>query len=185
MSTKVEKSIYKAFFELYRQKNIDKISVKEICFKAGVSRVTFYTYFEDIHSLLREIEEKIIADSDEIFKTWQYIDLTHIDNNKPLSILVDYYTYMHNNLDIFWVIYNRYSDPKFFDRYYRNARKWFINAVKLSGLTVFTPEILTAICIDGFASIEKLWVSGKIKATPVEFALMVQKIIIAIINCDK
>jgi AcrR family transcriptional regulator len=182
MNTNAEKNIYKAFLELYLQKNLNEISVKEICLKANISRMTFYTYFEDIRHLLNEIEEKIITDVIAIFKTWPYIDLNNLDKNKPISMLVDYYTYVNNNRGMLWAIYTRSSDSHFFDRFNSYGRKYFMDAVKLSKITVYTPETLTAICIDGLESMEKLWLSGKIKATPVEFALLVQRIYIAIIN---
>jgi hypothetical protein len=39
-------------------------------------------------------------------------------------------------------------------------------------------------CIDGLESMKRLWIVGKIKVTPFEFALLIQKIMIAIINWD-
>jgi AcrR family transcriptional regulator len=184
MNTKAEIRIYKAFLALYRQKTIREMSVKEICLNAHVSRVTFYTYFEDINTLLNEIENKIIAVADEIFKTWSYIDLTKLDKYKPIPILVDYYTYIYNNLDIFRTLYGPHADPHFFDRCYDYARKSFLDAVKLCRITTFTPKILATMCIDGLESMERLWILGKIKATPSEFALLIQNIMIAIIGCD-
>lgn len=184
MNTEAEKKIHKAFLELYRQKNINKISVKELCLKAEVSRVTFYTYFEDIHTLLNEIENKIIADVNEIFKTWSYIDLTKLDKNKPISMFVDYYTYIYNDLDAFRALYGTYADPGFFDRCYAFVKKGFCDTAKLHGIATFMPDVLATICIDGLTNIDRLWILGKIKATPFEFARLIQRIIIAIIDCE-
>lgn len=184
MDTKAEKSIYKAFLELYRQKDINEIRVKEICLKANISRVTFYTYFEDIHCLLNEIEEKILDAAIEIFKTWSYIDLTQLDKNKPISMLVDYYTYVNNNQDIFFAIYNRNSGSRFLKRFNEHGKKYFRDAIKSCKIISYPPGVLATICIDGIFGLEKLWISGKIKATPSEFALLVQRIYITIINYD-
>ena len=49
-----------AFCEYYKERPIEKITVKEISEKAGYSRVTFYNYFKDPYDLLNQIEEEFI-----------------------------------------------------------------------------------------------------------------------------
>ncbi|MBN7773888.1 TetR/AcrR family transcriptional regulator [Clostridium aminobutyricum] len=56
--TETKQKIKKAFLELYREKRIEKISIKEITDRAGVNRGTFYTYYLDIYDLLEQIEEE-------------------------------------------------------------------------------------------------------------------------------
>jgi hypothetical protein len=36
----------------------------------------------------------------------------------------------------------------------------------------------------GLTNMDRLWILGKIKATPFEFARLIQRIIIAIIDCE-
>ena len=43
-----------AFLQLLEQKDFDRITVKEICQKAGVHRTTFYLHYETINDLLEE-----------------------------------------------------------------------------------------------------------------------------------
>ena len=50
--------IKNSFFQLLKEKDIEKISVVEICELAGISRYTFYTHYEDINALRRELEEE-------------------------------------------------------------------------------------------------------------------------------
>ena len=45
-----------AFLDLYKEKNIEKISIKEITDAANIYRGTFYYYFDDIYFLLNELE---------------------------------------------------------------------------------------------------------------------------------
>lgn len=53
-----------AFWQLYRYKSIDKISVKEVCMIAGYNRSTFYAYFKDVYEILEDIEENTITADD-------------------------------------------------------------------------------------------------------------------------
>lgn len=48
-----------AFFAIYREKPINRISIKEVTEKAGFHRSTFYEYFSDIYDLLEQEEQEI------------------------------------------------------------------------------------------------------------------------------
>ena len=54
------RAIMDAFWLLYREKPMDKITVKAICEKAGCNRSTFYEYFTDSYSVLEAIEEELL-----------------------------------------------------------------------------------------------------------------------------
>lgn len=53
-----------AFWELYKDKPITKITVKDVTDRAGFYRSTFYLYFTDVYAILTQIE-------DDILKTWE------------------------------------------------------------------------------------------------------------------
>ena len=53
-----------SFWQLYCKKRIEKITVKEICDRAGYNRSTFYVYFKDAYEILDEIEEQTITVED-------------------------------------------------------------------------------------------------------------------------
>lgn len=47
-----------AFWELYLELPFDKVTVKEICARAGCNKTSFYYHFEGAESVLREIEDE-------------------------------------------------------------------------------------------------------------------------------
>lgn len=51
-----------AFWELYKEKPITKITVKEITDRAGFYRSTFYFYFTDVYHVLEKVESAILSD---------------------------------------------------------------------------------------------------------------------------
>lgn len=53
-----ERMIIEAFKELLSKKNFNKITVKDIVNKTGISRNTFYYHFEDINDLAQKVFEK-------------------------------------------------------------------------------------------------------------------------------
>ncbi len=54
------KALMDAFWQLYKERPIEKISVKEICKLAGYNRSTFYEYYSDCYAVLETIEEDLL-----------------------------------------------------------------------------------------------------------------------------
>lgn len=71
MANFTKREIKKAFINLLNQKPLSKISVKDIVDSCGVSRNTFYYYFEDIPFLLKSI---ITDEADEFIKSHSTFD---------------------------------------------------------------------------------------------------------------
>lgn len=59
-----------AFWKLYTQKPIEKISVKEITNLAGYHRGTFYLYYKDTYDILFQIESQLLKDIDALITNW-------------------------------------------------------------------------------------------------------------------
>ena len=84
-----------AFCEYYKERPIDKITVKEISEKAGYSRVTFYNYFKDPYDLLNQIEEEFVSnlttaisdniEQDKVLDNFLYTFNTLINENEMYS----------------------------------------------------------------------------------------------------
>ena len=51
-----------AFWTLYKEKAIDKISIAEITNITGNNRGTFYHYFKDVYGVLEQIEDDLIKE---------------------------------------------------------------------------------------------------------------------------
>jgi len=58
--TETKERIKEAFFDLYQEKKIERISIKEITEKARLNRGTFYVYYKDIYDLLEKAEDDLM-----------------------------------------------------------------------------------------------------------------------------
>ena len=56
------KKIVRSFWKLYKTKEIEKITVKDITDASGIYRTTFYLHFSDIYAILEIIEEKLMKE---------------------------------------------------------------------------------------------------------------------------
>ena len=66
ISTQTRQNLIDAFWELYCEKRIEKITVREITTKAGYNRSTFYEYFNDVYDVLKQIEESLLPNIEEM-----------------------------------------------------------------------------------------------------------------------
>lgn len=65
---KVTKILIKdSLSKLLKEKDIDKISIKELCDKAGINRGTFYTHYKDLDDLQNKIYEEFYTDFQKTF----------------------------------------------------------------------------------------------------------------------
>lgn len=59
---RTKRNINSAFLELVKQKELSKITIKELCELADINRKTFYTYFDSVSDVLSELENQIIGE---------------------------------------------------------------------------------------------------------------------------
>jgi AcrR family transcriptional regulator len=53
-----KQNLLESFLRIYAQKNMTQITVKEICSVAGYNRSTFYNHFNDVPSMLSQLEDE-------------------------------------------------------------------------------------------------------------------------------
>jgi AcrR family transcriptional regulator len=61
-----KQNLIDAFWSLYTQKDLSKISIKEVALKAGYNRSTFYEYFSSTYEILDTIEKGLISSIDDL-----------------------------------------------------------------------------------------------------------------------
>lgn len=56
------------FICLLEEKDLDKITVTEICARAGINRATFYSHFADVYALADSIKEGLEAQTKDLYE---------------------------------------------------------------------------------------------------------------------
>ena len=60
ITAQTKRNLQDAFWALYAEKPIAKISIKEITDRAGYNRGTFYLYYKDVYDILGRIEQELL-----------------------------------------------------------------------------------------------------------------------------
>lgn len=106
LTAQTRQNLIDAFWTLYCEKRIEKITVKEITQKAGYNRGTFYEYFTDVYAILDQIEEFLIPTLDEL------PPITMDDENMGMPIDMFMKLYQQNS-KYYSVLLGDNGDPAF------------------------------------------------------------------------
>ena len=98
--TKYTKSVIReALFDLLSEKPLSKVTVTDICKLADINRSTFYSYYEDVNSLMNSIQNDLFENV--------VVTLTADNWFEDLLELVD------TNRDLFTVLIGPHGDTAF------------------------------------------------------------------------
>lgn len=106
LTAQTKKNITDAFWELYCNNSIEKITVKQITDKAGYNRSTFYEYFSDVHHVLYELEQSLIPSLNEL----PPISTSMGDFGMPIETFLDLFS---KNQAYYSVLLGQNGDPAF------------------------------------------------------------------------
>ena len=144
--------IEKVFIELLQTKELDEISVSDICKRAGLNRTTFYANYTDIYGLADAIRDKLENEVSDLyreevtqgFNSNDYLKLfRHIKDNQ-----IFYKTYFKLGYDNNYKIF-RYDTALA----YKHFQNKFIE---------YHMEFFKA----GITQIIKIWLNGGCKESP-------------------
>ncbi len=96
-SLKTKGKLKTALIELLKTKDINHITVKELVEKVDISRSTFYAHYDDIYSVLQEIEDDVIAEISEVIQH----DFESSLQMSPFIVTYSSITYINENIELF------------------------------------------------------------------------------------
>ncbi len=106
VTTNTRQNIIDAFWMLYCEKRIDKITVADITLKAGYNRSTFYEYFADVYDVLDQLEQSLLPNIEELppLKPSSELDV------QPIDMFIKLYS---NSRKYYVVLLGEKGDPAF------------------------------------------------------------------------
>ncbi|RIJ66974.1 TetR/AcrR family transcriptional regulator [Rummeliibacillus sp. POC4] len=104
-----KKMIRYAFIELALEKEFEKITVKNIVEKAGISRGTFYAHYADIYAVIDEIENETMGNILEYLNDFKEIDII----KNPLPFLKKVANFFEQDIKFYRLVINTQGAPNF------------------------------------------------------------------------
>jgi len=168
------KLIKQAFVELMQEKDIDKITIKDIVTKADINRGTFYAHYVGTHAVIEQIENEIIA---ALFEFWdEYQHSSFIEN--PLPFLLNIVRFLEQNLEFYRLLANSQGAITFLNKLKALLMDKIINDKKV--LTIKNKDqflIYVNFFASGCTCLYQDWFNHKIKMSLNDLTLIVTQII--------
>ena len=105
-------NLRQAFWELYAERPIEKISVREITDRAGYNRATFYLYYHDVYELLEEIEGTVLGNIERLVQG-RLLQGDTLDFSQHMSLIL---RLAQRSRDYTRVLLGPHGDSAFSDR---------------------------------------------------------------------
>lgn len=149
---------------ILEEKDIEYISIKELCKKAGVNRSTFYLHYNNIDDLLNETIEYTTKKLVNYYKKdpRDFINNIDIKNKNDLILINKEYLkpYLEFTRDNKKVFISAYKNPKTFKVYekYSNLQKYIINPIlDKFNIPIDKRKYILEFYINGITGIIKEW----------------------------
>lgn len=102
--------IRRAFLTLWKQRPIQDITIKALCEEAGINRGTFYAHYQDIYSLLEQLEREMIA---ELTKELSPILESPDSEHSLVRICTSIFQWLQENADLCETMLGPHGDARF------------------------------------------------------------------------
>jgi len=101
--------LQQALLKILKKKQIDKVSIKELCEEAKVNRGTFYLHYSTPNDLLMEIEQQFIEENMAMFSPYFH----HGHETRHMAGL---FAGILKNRELCQIIMGKNGNPKFIER---------------------------------------------------------------------
>ncbi len=153
-----------AFLNLLEKKELEYITVKEICEKAGVNRSTFYLHYETVSDLIAECVEyinqqffeSIQIDHAEFMKKIQNCPMEELYLITP-EYLIPYLSYIKQNQRLFQTVLKNAATLRIKDSYLKLFRYVFTPILNRFQVPHENREYMMAFYIHGLIAIITGW----------------------------
>ena len=111
-----------AFWQLYAQEPIEKITVGQVCERAGYNRGTFYLHYHDLYDLLAELEDSLLAGMTECVEACMKRLRNDSSKLSCIAACKDVVLYYERNKRYISVLLGDAGDPSFVFRLKENLK---------------------------------------------------------------
>lgn len=153
-----------ALISLLEEKELDYITIKEICKKAGFNRSTFYLHYENINDLLNETIDYIIKKLVNYYNRdpKEFIDKLNSQSKEDLNFikreyLIPYLSFVKENKNVFIASFRNPSTLKANEIYMSLEKYIFDPILEKYGILQSKRKYILQFYIAGVMAIIKEW----------------------------
>ncbi len=163
------KMLKDTLISILKKKNIDSISITELCDSAGICRSTFYYHFDSVYSLYLSCIEDVEKDIGEIASSAKYGGGSEA---KVLIMYEDIFRYAEENRDIFLAFLGEKNGIGIGEEFCKFIGKQS-NTNTLNAVHLYCRQFVAS----GLATIVWMWLSDENRCSYHDFAMITYRMI--------
>lgn len=167
-----KKLLKEGLLKLLKKKNVDKITVTELCEEAGINRATFYRHYSVPVDVLIDIEEDLTKGAE--------MYLLPISESGHGEMILSLCRFIYENSGIIKTLIKNKSDEyltKLIKQFYHTLLEFRSRAKELDGYDVESLKLISAYFAGGAYYMLKAWITEGVKKTPEEMAALIMRFI--------
>lgn len=181
-----ERKIIGAYLDLYERQPSSRIKVTQVCERAGVSRVTFYSYFEGAEQLLSFVEQQTLADMREVFEDMEYLDVSAFlgasGADRPIPMFVRSYRYVREHARAYRALFGPYGRNSFVIAYERQVKDSIRCLNVLARLSPRERDDVATMCQGCVCQLSRAWIERGFDVDERSLALTCTRAFVAILG---
>lgn len=152
-----------SFTDLLQNKNINNISIREICDHAEINRTTFYKYYGSQFDLLSDMENEFLLEIESKLQE---------ENDSKVSSLSSLIYVLEQNINLCRILFYNNVDPKFPEKLFNHPliHTRISQFLGKSENRLAFPSYTSTFIINGTFCILKEWINKETRETPEEIA---------------
>ena len=180
---KTKKAFESSFISLAKEMPLNKISVKQICERAEMSRNAFYFHYDDINALINDIEDGMVNDLTSMFD--------HIRNvgfpENVLTNIQDLTEYFYERRDITLILFDSSYSNTFKTRMNTAFGDFFFQYFKKYNNTDFRDsyDFFYTFLSNGYCGMLEQWLKNPGKITKRHFIRLTFTFVSRLLVVDK
>ncbi len=163
--------IKKAFWELLKQKPVNKITVREICDRAEINRSTFYKHYSDCYDLLDKLKEEALTRLDGL--------MADMEGTGTMPVLLTILETVKNNANTFKLISPKEYGVEFARKAVQRCYQYLDLHLTISPKREWDEgqkEINRAFLVGGICGVIEQWMQRGYKEPPEQIAAAIMEL---------
>lgn len=161
--------IRESLFKLLKTKQLNQITVKELCRLADINRGTFYSHYTDLFDLVEKLEEELIRNMRALIK------FENIGQENQLEMFVDIFSHIKNNAEDYQIILLNPNSSRILDEITAEAYEHHLLALKDIQVPISKNMVdySFALVSSGSARVIMKWIQNDYAESPQEMARLI------------
>lgn len=165
---KTKKQLRGALTSLLLEKDISRVTVRDVADLADVNRGTFYAHYSDVYDLLHQLEDDLLRRLDDVGSRHN----ARQSDGKTFRYLTDLFTLASEYSDIFYTLYCRSGDSEFQDKIFNKLKYQYLYEFLsiFGGSESEKLDYCASFIVAGMCTLAKVWIENGMRETPEEMA---------------